>query len=740
MFKVKEAIFPRPQKIRAGSEKIKIGEKTKQLFKFEYEGEGDVFKSAVERMEKAFSEYAFSDDICGEYKISLKTNKDDKRFYADKGGHAGKGIGHEAYVIEITGEKAEIVGYDEAGAFYGAISFSQLIHADGNNVYIPECFVIDYPRFPVRGIQMECRYGSDFQTLEDWKRGVDYFAEKKINFFEMAVYGCWVRQYDGEFAENLYVPLKNHLELKTPRQIKYYSVKEGKWKYEKDVLPTMYVQDYLGELIKYAKKKNITVFPMFNSLGHNTLIPRIYPEISAINEDGKPGKVGFCTRNPKTYEVMFSIYDEIIDRYLTPNGIDRFSIMLDEIVSVRGIDKNNLDKISSPICHCEKCKKVKMPEFNLETPYKGIVRLDLLIEYMVALVKHLKEKGMKTVYIANDVFSVNYDAVNEKLFELFKKEGIEDTVCFSWWDYRDLDIIYDGANYSESHLFRNVSKPMAGYYSWMAYHDNTHNIYHILNHSAKHNWEGALAYGAFDFSHDLNYDVFAECTWNIDRVDPVTSAERYAKRTFGDVWQKAAELMKEAYPYWRSPSECANETKNQSARFSYYTACYHHVGMQYPQDYPANKFRNLDENREVLSPVMDKAIGVMREVYEYFDKNVSVWQSNIFKENAMGYIVHYDYFLSLLRAEEKYNDDGDIAAFSEEIKRQLMQIDKYIGLIEDIRMEGNKYTLIRNVSVLRQSLLDLQNYIEETLENGEKPEIDLKNFSKYLSDLSWFLR
>ena len=162
--------------------------------------------------------------------------------------------------------------------------------------------------------------------------------------------------------------------------------------------------------------------------------------------------------------------------------------------------------------------------------------------------------------------------------------------------------------------------------------------------------------------------------------------------------------------------------------------------MQYPQDYPANKFRNLDENREVLSPVMDKAIGVMREVYEYFDKNVSVWQSNIFKENAMGYIVHYDYFLSLLRAEEKYNDDGDIAAFSEEIKRQLMQIDKYIGLVEDIRMEGNKYTLIRNVSVLRQSLLDLQNYIEETLENSEKPEIDLKNFSKYLSDLSWFLR
>ncbi len=740
MFKIKEAIFPRPQKIKAGSEKIKIGEKSKPFFKFEYVGEGDVFKSAVERMEKAFSEYAFSSDASGEYKISLKIDSGDKRFHADRGGHSCNGIGHEAYIIDIKTEKSEIVGYDEAGAFYGAISFAQLIHTEKNNVYIPECFIIDYPRFPVRGIQMECRYGSDFQTLEDWKKGVDYFAEKKINFFEFALYGCWVRQYDGEIAEYQYIPFKNHPELKTPRQIKYYSVKEGKWKYKKDALPTMYEEDYLGELIKYAKKKNITVFPMFNSLGHNTLIPRIYPEISVVNEEGNPSKVCFCTRNPKTYEVMFSIYDEIIDRYLTPNGIDRFSIMLDEIVPVRGIDKNDIDKISPPICQCERCREVKMPQFNFETPYKGVVRLDLLVEYLVALVKHLKEKGMKTVYVANDVFSVNYDAINEELFKLFKKEGIEDTVCFEWWDYRDIDIIYDGANYSESHLFRNVSKPMAGYYSWMSYQDNSHNIYHMLNHSAKHNWEGALAYGAFDYSHDYNYDVYSECLWNPDRVDPVNSAERYTKRVFGENYQEAGNLLRKAYPYWRSPSECANETKNQSGRFSYYTSSYHHVGMQYPQDYPANKFRNLDENREMLMPIMDEAIQTMREVYEYFDENIFKWQGDIFKENAMGYIVHYDYFLSLLRAEEKYNEDGDINSFVAEINKQIMQIDKYIKLIEDIRMKGNQYTLIRNVSVLRQSLTDLQNYIEETLKNGDKPEIDLKNFSKYLSDMSWFLR
>ena len=48
---------------------------------------------------------------------------------------------------------------------------------------------------------MECRYGSDFMTYEDWKNGIDYLSEMKINKIVCGLYGCWGRQYDGDFAE-----------------------------------------------------------------------------------------------------------------------------------------------------------------------------------------------------------------------------------------------------------------------------------------------------------------------------------------------------------------------------------------------------------------------------------------------------------------------------------------------------------------------------------------------------------
>ena len=43
--------------------------------------------------------------------------------------------------------------------------------------------------------------------------------------------------------------------------------------------PTMFEEDFFGEIIAYAKERNITVKPLMNSYGHNTLIPRLLPEL-----------------------------------------------------------------------------------------------------------------------------------------------------------------------------------------------------------------------------------------------------------------------------------------------------------------------------------------------------------------------------------------------------------------------------------------------------------------------------
>jgi hypothetical protein len=79
-------------------------------------------------------------------------------------------------------------------------------------------------------------------------------------------------------------------------------------------------EDFFGELVAYGKSKGVEVLPLWNSLGHNTLIPTKYPETAPL-VGGERSRCGFCVSSPKTYELLFDIYDTIINKYLAPNGI-----------------------------------------------------------------------------------------------------------------------------------------------------------------------------------------------------------------------------------------------------------------------------------------------------------------------------------------------------------------------------------------------------------------------------------
>nr|MBQ4320048.1 family 20 glycosylhydrolase [Clostridia bacterium] len=270
-----------------------------------------------------------------------------------------------------------------------------------------------------------------------------YLASMKYNQVTVGVYGCWGYQYDNIIQEYLYIPFKGYPQLQTPRQIKYYSVAERKWIYKKNILPTMFTDDYFGDLVAYGKKHNIKVKPLFNSLGHNTLIPRIIPEISAKDENGELTGRGFCTSNPETYKVMFDLYDEIIDRYLAPNGVDAMEIGMDE-VSV-----NNF-------CKCEKCREKSHG--------------DIIIDYVIELCKHLKAKGMKSVYIYHDMI-MGLDVINgtnqfehaithEEIFNRFKEADVADVAVIDWWSYSTDPNLFRGKELST--YFRAITTPFNG--------------------------------------------------------------------------------------------------------------------------------------------------------------------------------------------------------------------------------------------------------------------------------------
>lgn len=370
----KETIMPFPQQITDSGKKVRIGEPAAADFQIHFQ---DCGQAAAQYLKDTLcAKMAVSEPFEGGYLIELKVDKNDFHF---------QGISTpEAYYIHITEEKAVLCGAGKGGAYYAAVTFASLLEANSRNVYLPILEIFDYPKYKTRGIFIESRW-NDLMNLADWYKAVDYFASMKFNTIVISVYGCWSMQYDNRLSQYLYIPIQKYPQLKTPKNFKYYSPSQDAWIYKKEVLPTMFEEDFLGDVIRYAAERNVEVFPLFNSLGHNSLLPGTIPEISARDENNMETGYGMCLQNEKTYQVIFDIYDEIIDRYLKPNGIRSIALGMDEVGNGKGIDKNNLFRVFSPVCKCPKCRHTEFSE--------------LMKNYIIRLLKYLKDRGMENVYI-----------------------------------------------------------------------------------------------------------------------------------------------------------------------------------------------------------------------------------------------------------------------------------------------------------------------------------------------------
>lgn len=715
MINISKKLIPTPMHLEDAGKSIVIGEYCVPDFSFCYKGGGDVFDEAVRYIENTLVKKCGSLSFEGKYEINLCI-KSDMSFPQSKS---------EAYIIEITEDRACIVGVDEAGAYYAAVTFAKLIHYDGTKICLPLCKIVDYPRFSTRGHFMECRYGSDFMTLDDWKEGIDYLSEMKINKVVCGLYGCWNRQYDGEFAEYLYVPFQKYPELKTPRSIKYYSAKERRMIYKKDVLPVMFEDDYFGKLVEYGKRKNIEVIPLFNSLGHNTLIPRVFPEISAIDENGNFSEIGFCTNNEKTYEILFDIYDEIIDRYLTPNGIDSFEIGLDEVWKMVGINPEDLQEERSPFCQCDKCR---------ERDYG-----DLIVEYVIKIAKHLKQKGIKNVYVYHDML-FSHNKLTQETAELFKSEGVYDAIVIDWWSYNvERERNFIGRIDEVNNIFRSVGKAITGYFHWNMPTQSNENIYIINDLSDKKNFEGMIAYSSFEYCYDFNYLVFAECAWRgIEAADADELLTRYAYNNFPENPVGAFNALKaiQKITHGRySRENCAVDI------FEYYDSTYLRKDREYPVDYPANAFRRIAEDEENLIGYLRNTLYLSEYAYKFFNERESCAKGDIWKLIALQYSTLCDQFLTVYECWKAYGECRiDERLFLSELDRLTKKSDKTIALCENVRIKANQYICIRDMTVIRQALADLSDYMKREISSGKKPIVDIMEFGKYLSDKSMFLR
>ena len=417
----------------------------------------------------------------------------------------------ESYSLELGADGGTIRAEHERGAYLAAQTVATLLQ--NNDGSIPATTVSDWPDLAWRGLYVESKWGPDRMTLDDWKALIDEMGRKKLNTLGIGVYGCWSAQYAKKRTEFLMVPFPDYPDLVTEKTIRYYSPKAETWQ-TLTYVPTMVEDDIFGEVVAYGVERNVYVRPHFNGPGHNSVLPRYFPEMASLDENGNPKGYGYCLTNDAMYTRLFELFDSVIDRYLAPHGVKWFHMGLDEVWLTAGIDTDDIPKLVDPWCQCENCRDRD----------KG----ELLQDYAVRVCSHLKSKGIENITLWDDELR-RKDALNETFGKKLADAGLSGNVVVQWWRY--------GSPVLTPHPeigVRAWSTPMTGYWSNLFTQSYTANIWDLVTHGVEHGIEGADSYCIYDLAFDRNYALLANITWNTDDREMLYGFKaRYAKATLG---------------------------------------------------------------------------------------------------------------------------------------------------------------------------------------------------------------
>lgn len=616
----------------------------------------------------------------------------------------------QAYSLEVTQEKITLTGYGEAGLYFAVTTLLQCIEVENNIVSIPAMQVLDWPDLRTRGHFMECRFGSNLMTLDDWKGVVDDMASMKLNQLVVALYGCWCVQYDGIISEYAYVPVPKYPLIKSDVIKRYYSPKAGRWINETVPVP-MASEDFFGELVSYGRSRGVEVLPLWNSYGHNTLIPRMYPNVSA-RSNGKPTGHGYCVSNPETYELLCSVFDHIIDAYLAPNGITSFHIGMDEVRDEIATDLDDFFKVTSPWCDCPACSKLTNEE--------------KFISHAIKLIRHLKNRGMKSVYIYSDMMTKIIDPAKFKA--LLIENDLLDVTVIDWWTYENDKTHLMFQSLRPDLGIRATVKPWNSYYHWNISTNSVPNVYNLAELANRDGAEGLQSYAAWDKVCDKNHVSMADYSWNFAGTGSAAEfTDRYTAREFGARYDDARraialmdQLTEDANSNPISPDDTVANGSILQSTLAYYFYSYVRPGKPYPRNYPGEGLTRILENRPVFEHHLRQIADLARQAVALFDSLAADTRCNTdlarrFSCEANNYLALSEDFLALLQIHDILAKPERSSIVSETI-RTLAASRKENRKSLMLKMELTKEPFLipshlRNQSIYMQTFADIEAYV-----------------------------
>ena len=421
------------------------------------------------------------------------------------------------------------------------------------------------------------------------------------------------------------------------------------------------------------------------------------------------------------------------------------SVGLDEVFDEPGVDPEDPYKVYSPWCQCEKCR--------------GQDRADLFLNHAVKVITYLKNKGMTSIMMSNDMVtreSKHIGFIGKRFQEIMEQAGLTDSLLFGWWAYQDQKVKFDATNKvtPNDYKLRSISSPWNGYYIWSLLTNPMRNVQLQAehNHNAKLG-EGMQTYSMWSKSYDRIHDCASDYTWNYQgtgTVDDVT--KRYVKRHFAPLYKEALH----AYNLidWiteESPQKLDKENPENSTisnydmlrnHLSYYTHCYFsNIRDCYPRRFPGCLMEHLLTYRYPDTRNLHSVAAMAKEALAIFRKAANTAGCDKAMADRMAYEVHNYLVMAedALALFEIYDltqagDQKEIAPIArarQNARLALMTEFQKVKTLWEARGAG-----LRNQSVWMQMFADIANYIENT----DEPQLDLIDIRPIMSQEHWMLR
>ena len=229
-----------------------------------------------------------------------------------------KGLGEEAYLLDVTKTGVVIKGGSAKAVFYGLQSLRQVVlnaNHKGAKVAIDCMIVKDQPHFGYRGGMFDvCRH---MFSVEEVKKFIDILAMHKMNRFH------WHLTEDQGWR----IEIKSHPELtkvgSVRKETAVYNTnpKSGRTQivgYDGKPHGGFFTQEEVRDVVRYAAERYIEVIPEIDMPGHMIAALATYPELGCtkgpyeVRKTWGIAKDVLCAGRETTFAFIEDVLDEVV--------------------------------------------------------------------------------------------------------------------------------------------------------------------------------------------------------------------------------------------------------------------------------------------------------------------------------------------------------------------------------------------------------------------------------------------